>query len=69
MLPISPALLREEISGAKAILDKWDKQLAEGVPGPERPGGQEGLENFIREMCGELMICAGKCENIVGLFE
>lgn len=69
MLPISSSLLREEIGGAKAILEKWEKKLEAGLPMTEQPGSQESLESFIREMCGELVICAGKCENIVGLFE
>lgn len=64
-LPVSPDVILQELTTAKVILEKWEKILNEvGVPGTDVPGGEDQLDDFSRELCGELRLVGGKCNNL-----
>lgn len=64
-LPLSTELLLSELKSAEAILRKHIAALeAEGVPAVDQPGSEVMLEEFVGELSGELLLVAGKCENI-----
>jgi len=68
MLSISKAVLKEEITLAQRILNKWQQKLDEGVPGVDFPAGDElQFELFIREMVGEFGVVASKMEGLAGI--
>lgn len=64
MLTVNPDTIVEELESTKKLLDKWILKLNEGLPVIDQPGGEEQLELLMREFCGELRICAGKCANL-----
>lgn len=64
MLTVSPDTVVEELESTKKLLDKWILKFNEGLPVVDQVGSEEQLELFIREFCGELRICAGKCGNL-----
>lgn len=64
MLAINPETLHDELSGAKKIIEKWLAKLDAGLPAMDQPGDEEQLEMLMREFCGEMRVCAGKCANV-----
>ena len=68
MLPVSRQLLLEEIRSAKAILERWEKIVdpESDVPMPvlDVQAPREHLAECLIEMQAELVIAAGKCENL-----
>jgi len=64
MLPVSPDLIHDELESAKKILEKWIEKVKAGLPVVDNPGDEMQLDLFIRELCGELRVCAGKCGNL-----
>jgi hypothetical protein len=63
-MPVSPDLILTEMVGAKEILDKWIAAYEKGeVPGM-MPSTDQAAEDFMRELCGELMLAASKCHNL-----
>ncbi len=67
MLPISKAVLKEEINLALRVLNKWDQKMDAGIPGVEFPAAEDQLHDFLRELCGEFMLLSGKLENIADI--
>lgn len=67
MLPISTDVVRSELEGVKSIIEKWLARLDQGIPGVEVPAPEDRTEAFLRELCGELMVSAGKCENVASI--
>lgn len=66
-IPISRDVLRAELAVAINILQKWHAELEEGIPGIEKPGSIENVEEFLKVFYGELLIVSGKCENIANV--
>jgi len=69
MLPVSRSLILAELRGALAILDRWEKymdpeDLEFPLPTLDAPAPQEHLIECLIEMQAELVIVAGKCENL-----
>lgn len=64
MLTVNPATITEELQAARKILDKWVERMNAGLPTIDHPGSEEQLELLMREFCGELKICAGKCATL-----
>lgn len=64
MLTVHPDTVVEELESTKKLIDKWLVQFNKGLPQLDQPGSDEQLELLIREFCGELRICAGKCGNL-----
>lgn len=67
MLPISKEVLLDELEAAQRYLTKWIDKSKAGIPGYDLAatglsGPEESAELFIRELCSELRIVAGKCE-------
>lgn len=64
-LPVEPETMVAEMQAARAILDKWIKAVEDGVPVVDIPTGTpEQLEDFVRALCGELLIVTAKCESL-----
>lgn len=63
-LPISPPVLLQELDAAKVILVKWLEAVAGGIPMIDLPADEDALAEFLRELCGELLLVAGKCETL-----
>jgi len=65
MLTASPEVIHNELETAIAILTKW-KERTDKIPGVHIPvqGGRapEALENWLREMVGELQLVSAKCD-------
>lgn len=64
MLPVSGDVMLKELEGASHILEKWKEKIEGGIPFVDIPAPPDRLEAFLREMCGELLIVAGKCEHL-----
>lgn len=63
-LPVSPPVLLDELASAQGILKKWLEGIAQGIPAIDLPGDEETLDEFLRELCGELLLVAGKCSTL-----
>lgn len=63
-LAINPDTIHDEMSGAKKIIEKWLAVFDAGLPAIDKPGDEEQLELLLREFCGEMRVCAGKCANL-----
>lgn len=68
MLPLSKEVIAAELTTAKAVLEKWIKALEEGIPVVDRDCDPVHLQEFISEFCGEMQLCATKCESIAEIF-
>lgn len=69
MLPISRELLLTEIRSAKAILERWEKYVDpedkdHPLPALDVAAPRENLVECLIELQAELVIAAGKCENL-----
>lgn len=64
MLAVSADLIHDELVSARQILDKWSQRVDAGLPVVDAPGSVEQLDLLVREMAGELRVCAGKCGNL-----
>ncbi len=67
MLPVSREVLLKELETAGQYIEKWRTRVEEGLPGIDVPAtgdAEQGLETFLREMCGELQIVSGKCTTL-----
>lgn len=64
MLTVNPDTIVEELEGTQKLIQKWINRLNSGLPAIDQPGAEEELELLMREFCGELRICAGKCANL-----
>ena len=67
MLTVNPDVVVDELESTKKILDKWLVKFNKGLPVVDEPGSEEQLELLMREFCGELRICAGKCGNLAAV--
>lgn len=63
-LPVTNEVLLAELTSSKAILEAWIAKVEAGIPGIDIPTPQEHLEDFLRPLCGELLIVAHKCESL-----
>lgn len=67
-LPLSRSVMISEIQGAQAILEKWRKILAleenNGIPGVDYDAPPQHTQECMTQMKAELVVCAGKCENL-----
>ena len=48
----------------KKIIDKWEQAVSNGMPVIDIPAEDEALVRFVRELCGELQVCSGLCEQL-----
>lgn len=68
MLPVSRDLLLTELTSARDYLVKWISIIEEGIPGVDIPvssgNSEDRLDEFIRELCGELRVISGKCDTL-----
>jgi len=65
---ISRELVYEEMKSTKLVLEKWMRRLEEtGFPEVDMPAAEGRLDEFLREFCGEMLVCAGKCENLASV--
>jgi hypothetical protein len=68
MLSISKEVLKEEITLAQRILNKWQNKLDEGIPGVDIPAGDElQFEAFRKEMVGEFQLVASKFDGMASI--
>lgn len=64
-LSVDQDTILSELKTSKAILDKWIENIGAGVPVLDIPtSSPEQLEDFVRALCGELLIVTGKCESL-----
>jgi hypothetical protein len=62
---ISSQLLLDEIAGAQSILAKWHERVSAGIPGLDLPASTEDAAvSFYDELSSELLVSAGKIENL-----
>lgn len=64
---VAKELIVSEIQGSKIILEKWLQALEAGVPVEDIPGSQDAQEGFLENLCAELVVCAGKLENLASV--
>ena len=62
MLPVSREVIISQMTASRDILTKWIGKVDEGIPAVDIPAPQEELENFLRALCGELLIVSGSTE-------
>jgi hypothetical protein len=64
-LPLTSALLFDELKGAKVIIERWLTEFeTNGVPGEDAPVNEETMDIFLRRFCGELVLCSHKCASL-----
>jgi hypothetical protein len=66
-LPINPENIHDELESIKKLVDYWESRLKkEPLPGIDIPtsNSEEQLECLLRQMTGELLFIAGKCNNL-----
>jgi hypothetical protein len=65
-LPVRADLLHEELEAARKTLQYWEELVYKGIPGVDLPAAdaEAVVDKFRRELCGELMIVAGKCQTL-----
>ena len=67
-LPVTRDVAVAELEVAQNILIKWLAELKDGIPGIEKPASApDAVEDWVKSFCGELMIVAGKCENLANV--
>ena len=64
MLSISKAVLKEEITLAQRILNKWQQRLDDGIPYVELPAEEHQFEAFRKELVGEFQLIASKFDGM-----
>lgn len=64
LLPVTQETIISEMKGSRDILDSWIAKVGEGIPGVDIPASPEHLEDFLRALCGELLIVTAKCESL-----
>lgn len=65
MLPISTEVLITELDVIAKVISNWRTKLEAGIPGEDLPiSSEHQAEDFVRKLCGELLIVAGTCENM-----
>jgi len=64
MLSVTHETMLAELKSSKLIMDTWIQKIEEGIPGIDIPAPPDQLEDFMRSLCGELLIVSGKCENL-----
>lgn len=69
ILPVSGDVIHAEIESAERILAKWREQVSKGIPAVDLPGTEENLARFVTELCGELLVVAGKCQTLAAVVE
>lgn len=62
MIPISKAVITEELTLAQRILNKWQQKFAEGIPGQDVPSEDDMAEFWAQEFCAEMFLVAKKLE-------
>lgn len=65
-LPITPDTLHNEVESAGKILTAIQGRLGD-IPGVDSPGSEEQTVEFLREVCGELMVAANKCQGLASI--
>jgi len=63
-LPVSREVLQAEVEAAKAILESWLNKIDAGIPGVDLPAAELDTDVWVHQLCGELMVVAGKCETL-----
>lgn len=63
-LAVTQETILSEMKGARDILDAWIIKVGEGIPVVDLPASPEQLEDFLRSLCGELLIVTAKCESL-----
>jgi hypothetical protein len=65
-LPITPDTLHDELTLVLKVLHKWEAIVDKGIPGIDLPAtdAAEAVDRFRRELSGELMLIAGKCQSL-----
>lgn len=63
-LPVSSDVILSELAAARAVIEKWERTVGSGIPGVDLPGNEDVTEGFVTEMCGELLVVAGKCQTL-----
>ncbi|MGB5215078.1 MAG: hypothetical protein WBN88_15700 [Anderseniella sp.] len=62
-LPITPDTIDGEIETAVLILNGLRKRLT-SIPVVDKPASEEQFIDFVRELCGELMVAGNKCSSL-----
>lgn len=65
-LPITPDTIDMEVETSIDILTKVRARLT-SIPGIDAPGSEEQMVEFLRELCGELMVAANKCSSVASV--
>jgi len=65
-LPVSPDNIHEELESVEKLVKKWREAVGKGLPGIDIPtqDAEAKLDAFMRQLTGELILVAGKCQNL-----
>ena len=65
VLSVSPDVIFTELEAAEALIRKWRERVGEGIPNVDGlPAQDEVFVRFVSELCGELLVVAGKCQTL-----
>jgi len=67
MIPVTTPVIRQEVESAQAILASWFERIDAGIPGLDIPADEMACDLWIHQFCGELLVVAGKCENLASI--
>ena len=78
MRNVSRSIVHRELTSARAVLDKWIKEVESGVPGEDYPAEEvesnddeapRNPQEFYQKFCGELLLVSGKCETLTTILQ
>ena len=65
-LPVTPDTIDSEVESAIKILTDIRGRL-QAIPGEDMPASEPRFLEYTRELCGELMIAANKCNSLASV--
>jgi hypothetical protein len=69
-LPVSPDTIYDELKSCHALLGKWIERIGvKGLPGLDLPGGDDQLDDALKEFCGETLLVSRKLEALSEIVE
>lgn len=65
-LPVHPDNIYNELDSVEKLVAKWREAVGNGLPGIDKPAqdAEARLESFLMQMTGEMMLAAGKLQNL-----
>ena len=64
-LGVSSGVIKDELAACRKILEEWERDVAEGIPGVDKGGEPEVTADFMRNFFGEILYVSDKLASLV----